>query len=206
MVVASVACLCFMVVSASLPSCPAKNDAEGREGARHTMFAACVGAKVRAVVHPLSRVIDNIVRLIDYVSACGPWLGCTAHGAATLRPLVEQHFVGPWREATNPGKTPHSTLEHFTIAAISPRHPLTQQHNTRMTTGLSRGKGSANSSPSQSSTKDKMSTGKRTLASLKDFTQAPNSRAALESLLYGDDVDYKGLRYVFKLCVHAWLG
>lgn len=45
-----------------------------------------------------------------------------------------------------------------------------------------------------------MSTGKRTLASLKDFTQAPNSRAALETLLYGDDVDYKGLRYVF-FCV-----
>ena len=53
-----------------------------------------------------------------------------------------------------------------------------------------------------------MSTGKRSLASLKDFTQAPNSRAALETLLYGDDVDYKGLRYVFLLwcaCV-AWPG
>ena len=50
-----------------------------------------------------------------------------------------------------------------------------------------------------------MSTGKRTLASLKDFTQAPNSRAALESLLYGDDVDYKGLRYV-RVYMHVWLG
>lgn len=55
-----------------------------------------------------------------------------------------------------------------------------------------------------------MSSGKRTLASLKDFTQAPNSRAALETLLYGDDVDYKGLRYVFvclcAFCVHVLVG
>lgn len=40
--------------------------------------------------------------------------------------------------------------------------------------------------------------GKRTLASLKDFTQAPNSRAALDTLLYSDDVDYKGLRKLLK--------
>lgn len=42
--------------------------------------------------------------------------------------------------------------------------------------------------------------GKRALTSLKDFTHAPNSSAALEKLLYGEGVNYDGLRYVF-LCV-----
>ena len=45
--------------------------------------------------------------------------------------------------------------------------------------------------------------GKRALSSLKDFTQAPNSSAALEKLLYGEDLNYDGLRYVLS-CVHGW--
>lgn len=40
--------------------------------------------------------------------------------------------------------------------------------------------------------------GKRALTSLKDFTHAPNSSAALEKLLYGEGVNYDGLRKMLK--------
>lgn len=77
-------------------------------------------------------------------------------------------------------------------------------HTIPTHTQISPKTGDSNSSCQPISRRTTMSiAGKRALTSLKDFTQAPDSSTALEKLLYGEDVNYGGLRYVF-LCVHGW--